>query len=204
MQHGDPDYRFKIVVIGSAGSGKTAMVDQLLDGKFSDQPKTTVGVDFRPTRIAVSQHVCELELWDTAGQETYRSIAKTYFRNSVGCVLVFDLTSQASFDELQMWLSQFRLVGDPNAVIILVGNKADLTEQREVQADVAEKFASDHLLEYIETSALTAQNVKETFEKMTRQLFESVQKGSLKVMKVGERKPDMEVHVRSSHGQKCC
>lgn len=204
----NPDYRFKVVVIGAAGSGKTAMVDQLLTGKFSEQTKTTIGVDYRPYRMDIKQNVCQLELWDTAGQETYKAVAKTYFRGAVGCILVFDLTSQASFDELQFWLSQFRLLADPNAVIVLVGNKADLEETRQVSSDAAEQFAKDHLLEYLETSAVTAQNIKESFERVSRQIFDSVQEGKLKISRAGEKqkKSRQEVSLNaeiSTHGA-CC
>ena len=207
-----PDYRFKVVVIGAASTGKTAIVDQLLTGKFSEQTKTTVGVDYRPYRVDVKQHVCQLELWDTAGQEQYKAVAKTYFRAAVGCVLVFDVTSQASFDDLQFWLSQFRLLADPNAIVLLVGNKVDLESARQVQPDVAEQFAKDHLLEYLETSAVTAMNIKEVFEKLTREIFDAVQQGKLKIAKVGEKKhkhhhDESELDIGTelaSHSGGCC
>jgi small GTP-binding protein len=183
----DPDYRFKIVVIGAAGSGKTAMVDQLLTGEFQSATRTTVGVDYRSFRLDVKQNVIQLELWDTAGQETYRAVAKTYFRSALGCVLVFDTTSQTSFDELQFWLGQFRQLANPNALVLLAGNKIDLVDERQVSPEAAEQFAKDHLLEYFETSAATAQNIKETFEKVGRGIFELVQGGKLQVARVGEK-----------------
>jgi small GTP-binding protein len=184
----DPDYRFKVVIIGAAGSGKTAMVDQLLTGEFQSATRTTVGVDYRSFRIDVKQNVIDLELWDTAGQETYRSIAKTYFRSALGCVLVYDTTSQASFDELQYWFGQFRELANPNSLVLLAGNKIDLENERQVSPEGAEQFAKDHFLEYIETSAATAQNIKEVFQKLGRGIFDLVEAGKLQVARVGEKK----------------
>ncbi|OHT09584.1 Ras family protein [Tritrichomonas foetus] len=178
---GDPDYRLKVVVIGAAGSGKTAMVDQLLTGKYNEVTKTTVGVDYRPYKVNISQNIIQLELWDTAGQETYKSVAKSYFRDAVGCVLVFDLTSQASFNELQFWLTQFRQLANPNAVILLVGNKLDLVEKREISADTAEQFAKDNLLTYLETSAVTSHNIKESFDRVARAMFDNIRMGKITI-----------------------
>ncbi|OHT03763.1 Ras family protein [Tritrichomonas foetus] len=181
MANADPDYKFKICVIGSAGCGKTAMVDQLITHKFQEQTKTTVGVDYRPYQFTINDFIIQLELWDTAGQEQYKAVAKTYFRNATGCVLVFDTTDQASFNELSFWLQQFRQLADPNAMILLVGNKIDLEDKRQIQPDVAEQFAKDNLLVYVETSALTGHNIKETFERVAHGLFDLVKTNKLNV-----------------------
>jgi small GTP-binding protein len=172
---GDPDYHFKVVIIGAAGTGKTALVDQLLTGQFSPHPKPTIGVYYRPYVTTVSDATIQLELWDTAGQETYKSVARTYFRGCVGAILVFDITSEPSFDELQFWLTQFRTIADPNAFVLLVGNKIDRECDRRIDPESAEQFARDHVLSYLETSALTAVNVKEVFEKISRELLGLVQ-----------------------------
>jgi small GTP-binding protein len=186
-QQGEPDYRFKVVVIGAAGSGKTAIVDQLITGQFSEETKTTIGVDYRPYRVTVRHNLVQLELWDTAGQETYKSVAKSYVRNSAGCLLVFDITNTNSFNELQFWLSQFRLLAESNAIVLLLGNKADRESERTVTHEAAEQFAKDHLLDYLETSALTAQNVKEAFERIARELFELAQEGKVQTGRGGEK-----------------
>jgi Ras-related protein Rab-2A len=188
----DPDYRFKVVLIGAAGSGKTTIVNQLLTGQFTPYTKTTVGVDYRPYRLDVRQNLIQLELWDTAGQETYRAVAKTYFRGAVGCVLVFDTTSQESFDELSFWLGQFRQLGDPNAFTLLAGNKIDLTGRRQVSSEAAEQFAADNLIEYLEASAVTSQNIKETFERLARGILEGVMAGRLDIAREKPRRKEIE------------
>ncbi|KAH0787984.1 Ras-related protein Rab-4B [Histomonas meleagridis] len=173
------DYRFKVCIIGAAGSGKTAMVDQYLDHEFHEQTKTTVGVDYRPCVFSINEYCVQLELWDTAGQETYQSIAKTYFRGAKGCILVFDITEQKSFDELSFWLGQFRQLADPNASIILVGNKADLEDQRQVTREAAEGYATSNMLDYLETSAVSGQNIGEVFDRIAHQLFNSAKEGKI-------------------------
>ena len=171
---GIPDYKFKICVIGATSTGKTTIVDRLVSGEFNGNIKATVGVEYKPFRFAIGEYLCQLELWDTAGQETYKSIAKSYFRQAVGCILVFDLTKQSSFDELQYWLEQFRQLASPNAVILLVGNKADLEDQRQISTDTAEQFAHDNLLNYSETSAVNGKNILEVFQRLTKEIFDLV------------------------------
>ena len=182
---GEADYKYKVVIIGAAGSGKTAIVDQLIEKKFSEKPKTTVGVDYRPYRIKIEPFLVQLELWDTAGQENYKSIAKTYFRNSVGCVLVFDVTNQQSFDDLSFWLQTYRELGDPHSEIILVGNKTDLEEQRVISADAAEGFAKENELHYYETSAVSGKNIPEVFDRLAHQIFDLVKMEKLVIDKSG-------------------
>jgi len=180
MIDGKPDYRFKVVVIGAAGSGKTAMVERLVRKEFSEKQKTTVGVEFNPFKVCVNDFIVQLDLWDTAGQENYKAIAKSYFREAVGCVLVYDITSQKSFDELGFWLNQFRELADPQAFIILVGNKSDLESQRVISSDWATEFAEKQFLQYFETSALTAQNISEVFQTLCHTVFDRVRSGAIK------------------------
>lgn len=192
--HGEPDYRFKVVVIGAPGSGKTALVDQLIEKKFNEKPKTTVGVDYRPYRVDVEEFVVQLELWDTAGQESYKAVAKTYFRDAVGCVLVYDVTSQHSFDELSFWLNQFRELADPKSVIILVGNKVDLESERVISQETGENYAKSSNMLYYETSAVTAQNVSTVFNTLGQNIFKLVRAGEMFVNKSGHatKKPEQE------------
>ena len=210
MIQGEADYKFNVVIIGAAGSGKTAIVEQLIDKKFSDKPKTTVGVDYRPFRIKNGAFLTQLELWDTAGQENYKAIAKTYFRSAVGCVLVFDVTSQASFDELSMWLQTYKELADPASVILLVGNKTDLEKERVISAETAKNFAKEKNLEYYETSAVSGQNIPEVFDRLGHKLFDLVQMEKLFIDKSGratkktEKKESNEVDLADNTPVKAC
>jgi small GTP-binding protein len=154
---------FKIVVVGSSGVGKSAIVQRLVDGTFRDESQSTVGVEFKPFLVKVDDQTVKLQIWDTAGQERFKSDSKAYFRNADGAVLVYDITSDTSFDDLSNWLHDLQQLCHPSAYILLVGNKGDLEKERKVGIQQAKDFAENHQLEYIETSALTGANVTETF-----------------------------------------
>ena len=157
---------FKIVVVGASGVGKTAIVQRLIDGTFTEDSQPTVGVAFKSFICPMEHDSVKLQIWDTAGQERFRSVSKVYFRKAVGAVLVYDITSDASFEDLQNWLRDIRQLSNPNAFVLLVGNKSDRSGEREVGIQQAKDFAQRHRLEYIETSALNGSNVTEAFTKL--------------------------------------
>jgi small GTP-binding protein len=122
-----------------------------------------------------------LQIWDTAGQERLRSIAKSYFRNAVGALLVYDITSLVSFDHVQEWYSDIQSLCVPNACVLLIGNKADLEAQREVGSQHAKNFADQNQLEPLETSALDGTGVTEAFTRLAYKIYDGVNKGTIKI-----------------------
>jgi small GTP-binding protein len=163
----------KVVVIGPEGVGKTAIIKRLIDNSFSDAVPSTVGVEFETTALSIDNRTIKLQIWDTAGQERFRSIAKAYYRNAAGVLLVFDLTERKSFDDLSSWVLDIRALCPPNAVVQLIGNKADQKFHRSVPIHEAENFASRHRLSYIETSAKIGENVKEAFVRVAASVLNS-------------------------------
>lgn len=161
----------KYIIIGASGVGKTALMKQLVEGSFSEEPQSTIGVEFDSTLITVDQHQVKLHIWDTAGQERFRSIAKAYFRNAVGVLLVFDITERKSFDDLSTWLNDVHALCDPNVVVQLIGNKADMASSRAVTVSEAEAFAKNHQMSYLETSAKNGDNVSEAFIRVASQIL---------------------------------
>lgn len=170
---------FKIVVVGSSGVGKSAIVQRLVDGTFREEGQSTVGVEFKPFIIPVEDQNVKLQIWDTAGQERFKSVSKAYFRNAVGAVLVYDISNDASFEDLTNWLHDLQQLCNPNAYILLVGNKADLEEQRQVGVQQAKDFAEQHHLEYLETSALSGANVTEAFTRLAYGIANRVNNGQI-------------------------
>ncbi|KAH0788109.1 small GTP-binding protein [Histomonas meleagridis] len=154
---------YKFIIIGSSGVGKTAILKRLVEDIFIEESQSTIGVEFDSTILNIDNRRVKLQIWDTAGQERFRSIAKAYYRNAVGVILVFDITDRESFDELTSWLNDIHSLCDPNAVVQLIGNKADLSSRRVVTLSEAEQFASNQKMQYLETSAKTADNVREAF-----------------------------------------
>jgi small GTP-binding protein len=177
----DYKHNFKFILIGASGVGKTSLLKRLIDDQFAQETPSTIGVEYVATVVEVDGQPVKLQIWDTAGQEKFRSIAKSYFRHSVGVILVFDIASRRTFDELGPWLSDVHQLCDQNAAVTLIGNKLDLAGQRAVTTADAQVFASNHQLTYIETSARGGDNVVEAFHRATRLVYERAETGMLSV-----------------------
>ena len=169
---------YKIVVVGASGVGKTALVQRLTEDIFTGKTATTIGVEFKTYPCNVFDDPIKLNIWDTAGQEKFRSVSKAYFRNAVGAILVYSVDSRNSFDELSRWLNDLQSLSLPNAAILLVGNKNDL-ENREVSAAEGQLFATRNGLEFMEASAQSAFHVKEAFIKLAQQIHQKVKSGEI-------------------------
>ncbi|KAG2456564.1 RB39A protein, partial [Polypterus senegalus] len=176
-------YQFRLIVIGDSTVGKSCLLRRFTEGKFTDVSDPTVGVDFfaRLVEIEPGKRI-KLQLWDTAGQERFRSITRSYYRNSVGGLLVFDLTNRRSFEHVKDWLDEAKMHVQPfKIVFLLVGHKCDLPSQRQVTREEAEKLALACGMKYIETSAKGATNVEESFTVLTRDIYERVKKGEINI-----------------------
>jgi small GTP-binding protein len=197
---------YKIVVVGASAVGKSSIVQRLVQGTFTEDGTTTCGADFYTYSCPVNNDNVKLQIWDTAGQERFRSISKSYFRNAVGAVLVYDITNMGSFDQLADWLTDLQTLSAPNAYILLVGNKADLEKQRQVGPDLTKEFSERHHLEAIETSALSGKNVKEAFARMALEVSSRVASGEIAVAgpqnKVAQPIPFAEGQSEGKQG--CC
>ncbi|KAM6425900.1 ras-related protein Rab-27A isoform 2-T5 [Liasis olivaceus] len=170
MSDGDYDYLIKFLALGDSGVGKTSFLYQYTDGKFNSKFITTIGIDFREKRVVYrsdrpdgvsgrGQRI-HLQLWDTAGQERFRSLTTAFFRDAMGFLLLFDLTSEQSFLNVRNWMSQLQTHAyceSPD--VVLCGNKSDLEEQRAVTAGDAEALAQKYGAPYFETSAANGANV---------------------------------------------
>ncbi|XP_027628632.1 ras-related protein Rab-39A [Tupaia chinensis] len=178
-------YQFRLIVIGDSTVGKSCLLHRFTQGRFpglrSPACDPTVGVDFfsRLLEIEPGKRI-KLQLWDTAGQERVRSITRSYYRNSVGGFLVFDITNRRSFEHVKDWLEEAKMHVQPfRIVFLLVGHKCDLASQRQVTREEAEKLSADCGMKYIETSAKDATNVEESFTILTRDIYELIKKGEI-------------------------
>jgi small GTP-binding protein len=163
---------YKFILIGSSGVGKTAILKRLISDTFLEKSQSTIGVEFETTMLNIDNQRLKLQVWDTAGQERVRAIAKAYYRAAVGVILVYDLTDRKSFEELGAWLNDIHSLCDPNAVIQLIGNKADLNPHRVVSLKEAENLAKQHNIRYLETSAKQGLNVRNAFVNVAIQIRE--------------------------------
>lgn len=164
------DFACKVMLIGDSGVGKTCLLVRFKDGTFlGGSFISTVGIDFRNKVVNVDGTKVKLQIWDTAGQERFRSVTHAYYRDAHALLLLYDVTSRHSFDNIRAWLSEINEYAQEDVVIMLVGNKCDLSE-RAIRTEDGEKLAKDHGVPFMETSAKTGTNVDLAFMAVARDL----------------------------------
>ncbi|KAL8140428.1 hypothetical protein V2J09_006449 [Rumex salicifolius] len=175
----DYDYLFKVVLIGDSGVGKSNLLTRFTRNEFSLESKSTIGVEFATRSIRVDEKVIKAQIWDTAGQERYRAITSAYYRGAVGALLVYDVTRNVTFENVERWLKELRDHTDSSIVVMLVANKADLRHLRAVPTDAGKEFAEREKTCFMETSALESMNVEDAFTEVLRQIHKVVKKRAL-------------------------
>ena len=163
MSEEDYDKIFKIVIIGDSGVGKTNLITRYLKNDFKPETKATIGVEFNDKKYEYKNKKIKIQIWDTAGQERYRSLTSMYYKGAKGAILVYDITSKNSFENIDKWLIEMKKTADENIKIILIGNKCDLIDKREVKEDDGKIKAKDLNVPFMETSALNCINVEKAF-----------------------------------------
>lgn len=162
---------YRIVVVGDESVGKTSMVNTLISQVFNENEPSTVGSNFQSYISFVDSRRIELQIWDTAGQEKYRALGPIYYRNSLGAIVVFSLTSHHSFESLQSWINGFRDSTGENTLVYIAANKSDLEDAYEVDYEQAVSWAESHGYKIFRTSAKTKAGVNELFDAIASDLY---------------------------------
>ena len=166
------DLSFKMIVIGDAGVGKSCLTQKAAKGIFDDTYSATVGFEFLTFNIKIDNKVIKLQIWDTCGQEIYRSLISSFYRNASLAMMVYSIDSKESFNHLETWLKEVKLQSNPDIKIFLIGNKADLDDQREVKLNDAKQFKDETGIHYFsETSAKSGLNAQEVFIEAAKLLY---------------------------------
>ena len=155
---------YKILIIGDPDVGKSCILERFSEGTFTEENRTSIGVDFKVRTVEIAGKKINLQIWDTAGQERYKTITTAYFRGSQGIILVYDVSDRTSFQSIQFWLQEISTHANKNVNKILVGNKCDKTEEeREVDKTRGEELANILKAPHVEVSAKTAENIDKAF-----------------------------------------
>ena len=165
-------YIFKLILIGNSGVGKSCILQRYMKHTFQETYKCTIGVDFLMKSLIINGKTVKLQLWDTAGQEKYKSMVSSYYRGANVALIIFDLTNHMSFDALPSWIENYYKNGPEQKNIILIGNKKDLEVERQVTQEEAETFAETNNMIYFETSAKDGENIDYVFNYAAEKLLE--------------------------------
>ena len=177
-------YLFKYIIVGESGCGKSCMLLQFTDNKFQPIHDITIGVEFGAKMInipGVKDKKFKLQIWDTAGQEAFRSITRSYYRGSTVALLVYDITRRYTFDNIIKWLNEIKNMSSDSTTIILIGNKTDLEHRRQISKKEGQELAKEYGCEFYETSAKTGFNVNTVFEQSAKLVYNNISNGTLDI-----------------------
>nr|CAI44552.1 rab_A61 [Paramecium tetraurelia] len=202
------DHLFKLLLIGTSGVGKSCMLMRYVDNNFTNNFYNTIGVDFKIKSIFLENKNIKLQIWDTAGQDRFRTITCSYYRGAHGIIIVYDITDRESFDSVKMWMSEIDKYAQEDVIRMLVGNKCDVDDKRAVSYEEGEALAKQLKLQFIETSAKLSTNIEQSFLTIAKNVLEksqnSIKTESAQNMKIGQISSTQVIGNTNKKSSQCC
>ena len=171
------NYLCKYIIIGDGGVGKSNLLLRYAHGQFNPEYQVTIGVEFGIKDVEIGNNTFRIQIWDTAGQENFKSITRSYFKNSICAIICYDITSKDSFDNVSSWIEDCKSQCYKSVHMVLVGNKTDLNERRVVSTDEGKEFADKLGISFYETSAKTGENVEKVFQDSLNEISKQIEQG---------------------------
>ncbi|KAJ8465761.1 hypothetical protein OPV22_028313 [Ensete ventricosum] len=214
MEEGEDgeQYLFKIVIIGDSAVGKSNLLSRYARNEFNLHSKATIGVEFQTQSVVIDGKEVKAQIWDTAGQERFRAVTSAYYRGAVGALVVYDISRRTTFDSVPRWLQELETHSDTTVAKMLVGNKCDLDNIRNISVEEGKSLAEAEGLFFVETSALDSTNVKKAFEIVIREIYNNV---SRKVLNSDSHKSELSLNrvsltsngndeTKQTSNKRCC
>ena len=207
MEDENYEMMFKVVLVGDSFVGKTNIMSKYLKNEFHEDSKATVGVEFGSKQFKIEGHTIKAQIWDTAGQERYKAITSAYYKGAKGAFVVYDITRKGSFESIEKWVNDLTSTADKKLTIVVIGNKCDLEDQRQITKEQGEEKANKLEVAFLETSAFSGENLDKAFEMMMNEIFkkchdEMMAEGDVDIIEGGQ---DINLNKKTGNsGKKCC
>ena len=168
-------YEVRYIIVGDSGVGKTNIIYRFVKGEFQNEMQSTLGVDFLSKNIKKNDKIFKLQIWDTNGMEQFRSIRQNYYKNAACALIIYDITDEKSFKSINDWIEECKNNAyNENLIIILVGNKTDLSDQRKITEEEGESLGNKYNMRFYESSALTGYNINTIFNESSDMIYELI------------------------------
>ena len=195
----------EVVIVGDSGVGKSNLIKRFTTNEFNENSKATVGVEFLSKSYKINDKIFKIEMWDTAGQERYKSITAAYYKGAKGALIVYDTTSEKTFENVDKWLSEIKEQTNKDIKLIIVGNKIDLKDKKVISTEQAKTKAKELGIPLMETSAKDATNVKEAFNDLLKEMYCELSQALQYVEQQNlENKNGIQLDVEEKKKKSCC
>ncbi len=204
IEEEDYDEKVKLMIIGDSSVGKSSLLKKYCKNEFSNSYITTVGIDFQVKILTINNIKIKIQIWDTAGEERYRVVAKNYFNTSDGFIIMYDITNRESFDSVSNWVEQIKESTPNYKKSVIFGNKSDLNKLRDVQINEGKELAKKHDFKFFETSAKDGSNLNEGIESLVKDVLKDIDSIKLKRRNTTSLKEKKKSKVKKNVKEPCC
>ena len=196
ISEGNYNYLLKFIIIGDAAVGKSNLLVRYTSGQFKEEYQLTIGVEFGSNNVIIGDNTYRIQIWDTAGQENFRSITRSYYKNTACAIIVYEISNKKSFENISSWIEECKNTAPKSILMVLVGNKCDL-DNREVTEEEGREFAEKNGMLFFETSAKTGKNVEELFKQSVKVIDQKIKENyyDLENDSCGIKKGNEEINV---------
>ena len=208
MEDENYEMMFKVVLVGDSFVGKTNIMSKYLKNEFHEDSKATVGVEFGSKQFKIEGHTIKAQIWDTAGQERYKAITSAYYKGAKGAFVVYDITRKGSFESIEKWVNDLTSTADKKLTIVVIGNKCDLEDQRQITKEQGEEKANKLEVAFLETSAFSGENLDKAFEMMVNEIYKKCHEEMLAEADIDFIEGGQDINLAkkkdNTEAKKCC